>query len=100
MVDQKLTTSQQRASVAKKANGSLWGTAQSTGSRVREVLPALLCTGETPFGALGSQFRAENCWKEPHGGWRAAWGLEPLLMGTGWEYRGCAPGKGKAEGGI
>lgn len=29
----------------------------------------------------------------------AGLGLEPLLLGTGWEYRGCAPGKGKAEGG-
>ena len=77
MVDQKLTMSQQRASVAKKANGSLWGTAQSIASGVKEVLTPLLCTGETLSGALGPvQDRQGTVGRAPHGGSRDGGGLE------------------------
>ena len=53
MINQNLTTSQQRALVAMKPTGSLWGTAQSAASRAEKCSPLCAALGKAPSRALG-----------------------------------------------
>ena len=85
LVANRVTTRQQYALVARKANGTPGCIAQSVASRVREVLlPSALPWGghirsTGPSAGLPSSRQAGNCWGEPGGGlWRDR-GLEHLL---------------------
>ena len=85
LVANRVTTRQQYALVARKANGTPGCIAQSVASRVREVLlPSALPWGghirsTGPSAGLPSSRQAGNCWGEPSGGlWRDR-GLEHLL---------------------
>ena len=88
MVGRWLTTSQQRALIATKTDGTLGCPTQSTASRARRFSPAVLCPEGSLLERCGhcwapSSGRTGNCWREPSRGCRDGGSLGHLLMGTG-----------------
>jgi len=89
LVANRVTTRQQYALVARKANGTPGCVAQSVASRVREVLfPSALPWGghirsTGPSAGLPSSRQAGNCWGEPGEGYGeiGAWSISCMRKG-------------------
>ena len=102
LVTSRLTTSQQRALVAKRNNDPPGCSTQSTASRAGRRSSPLLCPGEGTAAALhpawgspaqgrpGSAGRALQRW----------WGPQGLPMGSGLEPWGHSPGEEMTERGL
>ena len=102
LVASRLTTSQQRALVAKRNNDPPGCSPQSTASRAGRCSSPLLCPGEGTAAALrpawgspaqgrpGSAGRALQRW----------WGPQGLPMGSGLEPWGHSPGEEMTERGL